>query len=208
MAAQGHGHIAGTPLPLGQTYICGTLLSPKTEVFSPYGHVWITVSHTCLQSSKGIWCGSTDFDRFLPCTDGIFIIPEDIREPICLFMGACMSGRGAVSWTEAYHMEVPPHPHIQQQSLSICHLELWNAIVAVKMWVPQFANRLIHILSDNATAVAILQAGKWRDSFLQSCTREVWLSCATWDITLAVGHVHGIAGCIWARHSGTKLRCY
>ena len=40
-------------------------------------------------------------------------------------------------------------------------------------------------------AVAIFQAGRGRDLFIQACARELWLTCAAWDITLAVGHVSG-----------------
>ena len=50
---------------------------------------------------------------------------------------------------------------------------------------------LVHIFSDIAMAVAIFQAGKGRDAFIQACARELWLTCAVWDITLAVGHVPG-----------------
>ena len=28
-------------------------------------------------------------------------------------------------------------------------------------------------------------------SFIQACVRDIGLTCATWDITLAVGHVPG-----------------
>ena len=39
--------------------------------------------------------------------------------------------------------------------------------------------------------MAIFQVGRGRDAFIQACAREVWLTCAAWDITLAVGHVAG-----------------
>ena len=84
-------------------------------------------------------------------------------------------------------MQFPPH--ILHPDLSICHLEALNAVVAVMVWAPKFANHLVHLFSDNATAVAICQAGKGSDSFLKACTREIWLTCAVWGITLAVGHV-------------------
>ena len=50
----------------------------------------------------------------------------------------------------------------------------------------------VQLYSDNTTAVAIFQAGRGRDEFIQSCAREVWITCATWDINLVVGHIPGL----------------
>ena len=47
------------------------------------------------------------------------------------------------------------------------------------------------LYSDNATAVAIFQPGKGQDDFIQACASEVWVTCATWDVTLVVGHIPG-----------------
>ena len=63
----------------------------------------------------------------------------------------------------------------------------------VKVWVPHNKGQLVHLFSDNATAVAIFQAGKGQDNFIQVCARELWLSCAAWEITVAVRHVPGIS---------------
>ena len=84
-----------------------------------------------------------------------------------------------------------PSPHILHQNLSICHLEALNALVAVKVWSPHFKGQFVHLFSDNATVVAIFQAGKGWNAFIQACVRELWLTCTAWYITLAVGHVPG-----------------
>ena len=41
--------------------------------------------------------------------------------------------------------------------------------------------------------VAIFKGSKGWDPFLQACVREIWLTCAIWDVTLAVGHVSGVS---------------
>ena len=64
-------------------------------------------------------------------------------------------------------------------------------MITVKVWAPTFARQLVHLFSDNTTAMVIFQVGKGRDAFIQACAREIWLTCAAWDITLAVGHVSG-----------------
>ena len=87
------------------------------------------------------------FNRFLPCTDSVFIIHED-REPICLSVDACPFVCRAVANSQAYDMKFPSY--IQQQGMSICHLEVLNAIVAMKEWGPHFANQLVNLLSHNS----------------------------------------------------------
>ena len=74
-------------------------------------------------------------------------------------------------------------------------------MIVVKVWAPMFTRQLVHLFSDNTTALAIFQAGKCRDAFIQACVREIWLTCADWDITLAVSHVSG------ALLSWTQCRC-
>ena len=83
----------------------------------------------------------------------------------------------------------PPPTSIQHHNVSICYLEALNAVVALKVWAPMFTGNLVHLFSDNTTAVAILQTGRGRDAFIQACTREICLTCATWDSTLSMGHV-------------------
>ena len=78
---------------------------------------------------------------------------------------------------EAYHSLFPTQ--ILQKDLSICHLKALNATVAIKMWAPKYVNRLVHLFPDNTTAVAIFQAGRWKDYFLKAYAREIWLHCAT-----------------------------
>ena len=66
-------------------------------------------------------------------------------------------------------------------------------MVAIKIWAQQLSGHLVHLFLDNATSVAIFQAGRGRDAFIQACEREIWLTCAAWDITLAVGHVSAMS---------------
>ena len=116
------------------------------------------------------------FQRFLPRTDGVFIIYADTKVPIPLCVDACMSGCGAVTNTEAYHLEFPSH--ILQQGLSISQLDALNGIVVIKVWAPKFANQLVHLFSNNAMPVAsYFPSRKMRDPFLQACDREIWLTC-------------------------------
>ena len=141
------------------------------------------------------------FNKFLPSVEGFFIIHEDDRVPVQLFVDACTSGCGAVTKMAAYHAQFPSH--IVSEGHPICQLEALNAVVAIKLWAPSFSNCLLHLFSDNPTAVAIFHVGRGRDCFLQACAREIWLTCAVWDITLAVGHVlTGMADALSRYHLG------
>ena len=61
----------------------------------------------------------------------MYLIHEESRTPIPLYVDACTSSCGAVTTSQAYHMAFPPH--ILHQNLSICHLEALNALLAVKV---------------------------------------------------------------------------
>ena len=120
--------------------------------------------HLSVEFRKGLaW-----FYHFLPLTNRVFLIHEDARQPVPHFMDACTSGCRALMGLETYHSQFLNH--IPQQGISICHLEVLNATVAIKSWAPKYANRLVHLFSDNTTAVSIFQAGRGRDPFLQACT--------------------------------------
>ena len=106
----------------------------------------------------------TWFQSFFPRIDCVFLIHEDTRVPIPLFVDACTSICRAVTTTEAYHVEFP-NP-IAQKNLSICHLEALNAIVTIKVCVPTFTKQLVHLFSDNSMAVANFQAARGKDSFI------------------------------------------
>ena len=72
-----------------------------------------------------------------------------------------------------------------------CHLEALNAVVVVQLWALNLIHKLFHLCCQQISPVSIFQAGRGRDDFIQACAREVWITCATWDITLVVGHIPG-----------------
>ena len=59
------------------------------------------------------------------------------------------------------------------------------------MWAPQFAHHLLHLFCDNQVAVIIFQAGWGKGPSLKACARDIWQTCAQWDITLTVGYILG-----------------
>ncbi len=131
----------------------------------------------------------TWFVKFLPSTNGVFIMQDDDRMPCIIAVDSCTTACGAIHGLQAYHTLFPLE--VQRQRHSICHLEALNIVIALKIWAPALRGQLVHILSDSATAVAVMEAGRGRDAFLQACAREVWLQAANHDIDLVVKHVAG-----------------
>ena len=135
------------------------------------------------------------FDKYLPTTNGVFILHEDHRAPVSIHVDSCTTGCGGIMSgapsqpAAAYHVEFPQD--ILDFDLAICHLEALNCLVALRLWAPELKSKLVHLYSDSATAVAVLQLGRGRSAMLQTVAREIWLITAQLDITLKVSHVPG-----------------
>ena len=119
----------------------------------------------------------------------MFLLHEEKRTLLQVYMDACMSGAGGVLRPQAYHARFPPH--VLSADPAICHLEALNAVVALTLWADRLRGQLVHLFSDSSMAVMVFQAGRGRDELLQSCPTQLWLVCAQPDITLRVGHVPG-----------------
>ena len=73
----------------------------------------------------------------------------------------------------------------------ISALELFTIIVAVKIWVPILQHQQFIISCDNEAAVTIITAGSPRDSFMQSCLRELWFLSAINNFDIRAWHIPG-----------------
>ena len=120
------------------------------------------------------------FQAFLQETNGVFIIHNELGNLACFYVDACNMGCGAICQDKAYHSKFPPaHPRAKPLHLSSGGIKC------------RYKGKLVQLFCDNTTAVAILQAGKGCDTFMQVCAKEVWLTCPIWNITLWVGHKPG-----------------
>ena len=129
------------------------------------------------------------FAEYLPSTNGVYIMHANIRVPVHLYIDGCSMGAGSIAECQAYHAEFPAY--IINAEHLIFHLELINAVAASQTWVPQFCGKLVHLYSNYTTTVVIFQASRSKDRWIQVCARQLRLTCATYDITLAVGHISG-----------------
>ena len=123
------------------------------------------------------------FLEYLPCTNGVYIIDEGRREPVHIFVDICTSLADAPNQTESYHIQFPLS--VQEKHHPICNLEALNSVVAISMWDPGMQGRMVTLHTDSAMALAIFQAGKGRDAFIQACAQQIWLECAVHEVTQA-----------------------
>jgi hypothetical protein len=147
--------------------------------------------------------------QFLPQCNGVFIIQPTNPPQHHIYVDSSLSGAGGILEKQAYALEYPPA--ITDVQHPICHLEALNCVLALKLWSSQLAGKKVSLHCDSATAVAVLQAGKGRDPFIQQCAREVWLLTATHDIDLSVHHVPGdllkhSADALSRRHLGAQFK--
>ena len=117
----------------------------------------------------------------MPSTNGVYVIHEESRSHIPIFVDACETGTGAICGHQVYHATFPAH--MIHQPHPICHLEALNALAAVKNLDPTLHGALLHLYTDNTMAAAIFERGRGRDSFIQACARELWLVCTEHDLT-------------------------
>ena len=106
-----------------------------------------------------------------------------------LALDACLTGFGGVFGDRVYTFCLKDI--IVPQTFHIAHFELWNILVACRVWAHLWKGKHVNIACDNRSAIDILNFGRTKDLALAAIARNVWLQMATFDFTL---HVHHIAG--------------
>ena len=105
-----------------------------------------------------------------------------------LFLDASLTGLGAV-WRDRVY--ATPVREIPGFVLTIVHLEMFNVLLALRVWGQHWRHSSIKIFCDNHSVVQVVKNGKTRDPFLALCIRNIWLQTAIYDVHLIVEHVAG-----------------
>ena len=66
-----------------------------------------------------------------------------------------------------------------------------NILVALRVWKQEWTNKIIEIHCDNAAVVSILNTGKTKDKNLATVSRNIFMLCAEYDISIKVSHIMG-----------------
>ena len=73
----------------------------------------------------------------------------------------------------------------------ISFLEMLNILVAVRVWCKTWAKKSVKIHWDNSAVVSVLTTGRTKDLHLAAISRNIFMSCAQYDIHLQVFHIEG-----------------
>ena len=71
------------------------------------------------------------------------------------------------------------------------HLEMYNIVIALRLWAHEWQNSVISLKCDNESAVSVCISGKTRDTFLNLCLYELWLLICKYNIDLRLSHIKG-----------------
>ena len=126
------------------------------------------------------------FLKFLPTFNGTTFFDH---RPITVAMelDASLQGLGARWGDQVYTLTIP----LGHNNLNICHLEMLNILLALRIWKDQWANSRISVACDNQAVVQVLNSGKTRDLTLAAIARNIQFQAATRDIDLRVTHIPG-----------------
>ena len=93
---------------------------------------------------------------------------------------------------------------------TIAHLEMLNAVVALRLLSQVWQGQRLKIYCDNSNTCLALQKGRSKELFMQACIRTISLITVTNDIEILVCHTPGVsliaADALSRVHTSDKLR--
>ena len=127
------------------------------------------------------------FQVFLTSYNGnYFLLSTPLHKRI--YLDASLEGLGGCYDNYVYALRIPRGFN----NYNIAHLEIINVVVALKIWGHMWANKSIQIMCDNMAVVEVLTYGRARDSIMATCTRNVWLLAAMFNVNIIVCHIKGM----------------
>ena len=125
--------------------------------------------------------------------DGISIIPDfDWSSPDKeMSTDSCLTGCGGWQSGKYFHCKFP-RKFTNQQDISINELETLAVIIGLRKWAASLRNKSILAYCDNSATVEIVNSGKARNRFAQSCLREICYICAKNNMVIKLIHKKGV----------------
>ena len=65
---------------------------------------------------------------------------------------------------------------------NIAIIEMYNILIATRLWANTRKNKTIEIFYDNLAVVNVLNSGKTKDMYLAAISRDIFITAATSDI--------------------------
>lgn len=128
---------------------------------------------------------------FLPLYNGVsMMFLEDWSKPDeFVACDACLQGCGGLSTEEYFHTTFPSA--ILKQDLNINALELLTIVICLKLWAHKLKGKRLVVNCDNLASVTVLNTGACRNTFMQSCLREICFLCAINECQVRGRHIPG-----------------
>ena len=76
--------------------------------------------------------------------------------------------------------------------MSITQYELYNILLAIRLWAFDLTNKVVCVHCDNESAVTVANTGKTRGPFLDLCIRHLAMLCVRFNIDVMVRHIKGV----------------
>ena len=127
------------------------------------------------------------FNVFLSQFNGVTYYDQKFSR-IPIHLDASLTGLGGHFGSMVYSLPIP----LGFMDYTIVHLEILNIVVAAKIWVTHWSNQKVQIFCDNMAVVEVLTTGKTRDKTLATCSRNLWLIAAIFNIDFIFSHIPGV----------------
>ena len=103
---------------------------------------------------------------------------------------ACLAGCGGVCDDQYFYGVFLPF--LSEQNLDISSLELLTTVVALKLWGARWTGLRITVRCDNEAAITVVNTGRCRNLFMNSCLREICFA-ALHEFEVCALHVPGVS---------------
>ena len=129
------------------------------------------------------------WNKFIRKFNGKSFLPfEPVTRPDeIIACDACLVACGG--WSEGEYFSEPFPQETMDLNLHISALELLTVKVAVEVWLHKIKGRRILIRSDNMAVVTALNLGRTRDTFMNSCLRDITFLCATQEFEVRCSYI-------------------
>ena len=134
---------------------------------------------------EGFYQDLSWFLRFLQTFNGIVRFH---KQPVTYVahVEATLTNIGGAWGDRVYSTRIPEH---LVHAHSITQYEMYNVVIALKVWANDWENKTVCVYCDNESTVTVCNKGATRDPFLNKCLHEIWLVAAVHNITLRVAHI-------------------
>ena len=105
-------------------------------------------------------------------------------------LDASLQGFGGVFGSQVYMLDL--NEIYVPGCMHITHLEMWNVLVAVRLWGSQWRDKYVCIKCDNEAVVSIINTGSSRDIILSALIRNIVLQMSMHNFQLKVVHIPGV----------------